>query len=530
MTSRVCIAITILLLPLLGWSQTLPASDSANQDTAANVVTDSSVADSTVPNMAAGSGYTFTTTTLYTQPDPSEKTYIAATSADASAAALLTLDGRKQAVFWNGSKGEIYQEILAVWVSPKGEHCGYYASKGKDYYVVIDGKEFGKYADLADSITFSPDDNHYLFWALRQREFSQSVQVVVDGKKKDYDMLLRTDPELFSPDGSRVAYFARNGKKFIPVVDGEQQGPYEYTGLGPIWSPDSKYLAYIGSRKDTVCVVINGQEQKGYTSVTSLEFSPDGAEYAYGAALNYDWYMYKGESQYGPYMGVWNPTYSPDGAHFSFVARRDSSIFIVQDGVELPGYVDVMWPVYSPDSRHLAYVAVLTRDTVHATQRAVLDGEEGPVYNFVYPDALTFSSNGEHFGYIGEIDTLRVVAVIDGNVGKEYQTIGILRFVGDDGDYIYSAKVDDSNWCIVRNGVEETFEDVWIPVVSDDGRHVASVVVKGGLKYLWIDGQLSDGYRGVSPAALAFDDNNVIRFFGRSDEGVVVQVTATPAM
>lgn len=53
--------------------------------------------------------------------------------------------------------------------------------------------------------------------------------MVVDGKAgTEYDDI--PSPPIFSPDGKRVAYAAKNGEKWLVVVDGHAGEEYDLAG------------------------------------------------------------------------------------------------------------------------------------------------------------------------------------------------------------------------------------------------------------------------------------------------------------
>jgi uncharacterized protein (TIGR03067 family) len=139
---------------------------------------------------------------------------------------------------------------------------------GRDQYgVVNDGKNSAVFQDLVQNLTFSPNGARLAFQtALDSREGDRKV-VVVDGKTS-YRYTEVGSP-LFSPDSRRVAFWAKRHDKELIVVDGVEGGPEEAigrTGEGRcvFFSPDSKHYAYLGSDpadKDRQMIVIDGQRR-----------------------------------------------------------------------------------------------------------------------------------------------------------------------------------------------------------------------------------------------------------------------------
>ena len=83
---------------------------------------------------------------------------------------------------------------------------------------------------------------------------------------------------VFSPDGKRVDFGAKNGNKWFVVVD-DKPGP-EYDRIGaPVFSPDGEHAAYAAQKGDKWFVVIDGQPGPEYSGIAEgeLTYQPDGS-------------------------------------------------------------------------------------------------------------------------------------------------------------------------------------------------------------------------------------------------------------
>lgn len=189
-----------------------------------------------------------------------------------------------------------------------------------------------------------------------------------------------------SPDGKRVAFFRKSisGKKWTLIVDDVESEPYDgVSQTQPIFSPDSKRVAYVAERSGRKLAVIDGREGKDYDAVGDITFSPDSQRVAYMAAQG---------------------------------AER----FMILDGIEQPTRFDALHasgPIFSPNSRRVGYAAKRG-----AKWLVVIDGHEGEEYDGA--GALTFSPDSQqwaHFANRGE----RSLVVLNGAESAEYD--GILR-------------------------------------------------------------------------------------------------------
>jgi len=139
---------------------------------------------------------------------------------------------------------------------------------------------------------------------------------------------------IFSPDSKHVAYAACRDNKWLPVVDGvegEQSTPY----ASFVFSPDLARQAYIlPASNEGGCVVVDGVKGKTYKAFVEIVFSPDGKHAAYIAKSADRWAVVIDGNEFGAYDGVFdhrkltksiipNPFEKPD-VDFTFL-RWDST-------------------------------------------------------------------------------------------------------------------------------------------------------------------------------------------------------------
>ena len=101
---------------------------------------------------------------------------------------------------------------------------------------------------------------------------THAVSIVVDGKEgPEYASALGP---VFSPDSRSLAYWARNAGKAFAVRDGVPGQAYDNVER-IVFSPDSRRTAYIIWQRGARRVVVDGRVGPEYTSVRELVFSPD---------------------------------------------------------------------------------------------------------------------------------------------------------------------------------------------------------------------------------------------------------------
>src|SRR5262249_52368066 len=148
---------------------------------------------------------------------------------------------------------------------------------------------------------------------------------------KVYDRT-RKGPPVFSPDSRRLAYGAVEGGRWLLVVEGQEHGPYD--GGGEVaFSPDGRRLAYAGVRG---VLRRPGAEWAAAPRLGGLV--ADGAE---------------GPSFEG--LGSGTLQFSPDGRRLAYGGMRGQQRIVVLDGIERAYSAELGRLVFSPDGR-LAYV------------------------------------------------------------------------------------------------------------------------------------------------------------------------------
>jgi Tol biopolymer transport system component len=199
------------------------------------------------------------------------------------------LEDSKQRVVVDGTEGPEYDEIYAVRFSADANRVAYVAQRDFKQRVVVDGVEGPEYDGIKnDSLVLSPDGKRVAYVAIKSLGSlsiarSEQCLVVLDGTPgREYHKI---GPPLFSPDSKRLAYVARNkySETCCVVIDGNEHRSLYFAIGPPLFSPDSKRLAYSGkmgrgsSRRSWRAVVDGTPGHRLFDAIGQGLFSPDSA-------------------------------------------------------------------------------------------------------------------------------------------------------------------------------------------------------------------------------------------------------------
>jgi hypothetical protein len=410
--------------------------------------------------------------------------------------------------------------------------------RGKKWVVVINGVEGKEYDEIARGPL-----------VLHSQRFGTSF--VLPGESAESGLV-------FSPDGKRVAYAARNGTRWVVVVDGvegkEMDAFSRYGSIGkeeilPVFSPDSKRVAHVAKRAGKCVVVVDGEEGKEYEGARAPVFSPDSKRVAYWACLGGKlipkWVVVvdgvEGK-EYGlvsdtTQMVTSPPLFSPNSQCVAYHAQRGGKPLIVVDGVETKQYCGIVRDTltFSPDSKHVAYGACLGGEW-RRKWGVVVDGVEGKDYEGIGEESLIFSPDSKRMAYAAARGGKGFV-VVDGVEREEGGAIGrgALLFSPDGQRMAYVARRGKKFWAVVVDGVEgKEYEGVTAgtPVFSPDSKHVVYGALAGDKFLFVVDGvevQATEfaGILTVNGTALVFDSPTQFHAYALGGKRVDVEISGS---
>lgn len=276
---------------------------------------------------------------------------------------------------------------------------------------------------------------------------------------------------------------------------------------GICFAPNGRRFAcVITYDKDKWSVVVDGKKEKKYNDVSPPIFSSDSKQIAYKARESNKWLMVRNgrESKRSDYIGemdhiVGNPIFSPDSKQFAYAANEGYKFFYVVNGQEKEKYFlnlkerkflfgSESYPpiprcIFSSNSKHFVYTIATEAGKKWNT---VIDGRKGKEYDYIY--GLFFSPNTQRFAYIAEEKDKKFI-VLDGIELKKYDNIQDLTFSFDNKQLVYTAK-KGNKWFVVINGQEnEKFDQIHGLHFSPDNKQLAFVSKKDNKKFVVLNGQ-----------------------------------------
>lgn len=172
---------------------------------------------------------------------------------------MAKLDDGGEAVFVNDEQSPIYGGIVndSLSFSPDSKRVAWGALRDGKKIVVVDGREYSAHNGSAEGMpVWRANSKRFAFFAATDHG---KILAVVDGKADlPWDTVVK-ESFVFSPDGSRYAYVAKDGDSGRVVVDGKPQPPADNIA-GFSFSPNGQHFAYVAVSKRSMEIVVDGRE------------------------------------------------------------------------------------------------------------------------------------------------------------------------------------------------------------------------------------------------------------------------------
>jgi hypothetical protein len=413
---------------------------------------------------------------------------------------IVRFDGKQQ--------GGTFEDISTIAISPDGAHLHFIGKRNGMEVHVVDGQDRSPQYTSVTNLVFQPHGDSIAYSACTEKK---KCRLFVDEKPQgaEYEDIIRPH---YSSDGKRLAYFARRNKIWIAIVDGKQIGPdlEEFGHWG--FSHDASHFysaAWVkGEKKWTY--LVDGAEGPGFDAISPLAFSSDSKHFAYSGADSHPGFKkqktsgtvvldgkplasYEGKGLSGSWTGlggsyelmatgprdfdadfhgVSNPGLDTKG-NLIYAARRDKGDVVVMQGDQAgPSFDDIVSGIaYTDDGAHFAYVARRGNSLVEVrtTQPGLTFPTSAQVDGVSW---IELSEDGAHMSYelvrggryfkAGYSGRARRTVVVDGQLGKEYNALGIfpVRFSEDRRHYYFGVEgAEAKRVLIVVDGQESKLYD-----------------------------------------------------------------------
>jgi len=390
--------------------------------------------------------------------------------------------------------------------SPDGRRYAYAAVAGAGKSrLIVDGAEGPECDEIHGGIlspaVFSQDSEHV---ACAARNGSKWL-LLVDGQAgPTYDAIGPLSKHIFSPDGRHCAYAARKGDRWVVVKDGLEGAEHDEIKLPSLhlwFSPDSRRFGYVAREGNKRVAVIDGKLGERFDDISALVFSRNGNHVAY-LATRAAKQLVVIDDVAGPACDKvhWFPRFSADGQHVAYVATVQGRESVVFDGQVGLGYHRIgrkLGPgletelILSPDGGRMAYVAWNGRGFI-----AVIDETPGPEYACI--TGLAFSRCGRHVAYTAQKGNNKWVVVRDGQPSSEYDHVGFAAFSPATAALAYCAQEGETGFLVFDNVAGPKYAGAVSLTFSRDGQHLAYVASAGEKMFVVLDGQPGPQYDGVA--------------------------------
>ena len=176
-----------------------------------------------------------------------------------------------------------------------------------------------------------------------------------------------------------------------------------------------------------------------------------------------------GETNYGKTAYFFASVMTRAGCHVARVeGERGKEVFVRRDGQRGKAYADIAHPAFSSDGSALGYAV-----RGASGSRFVINDQEGPRFEEVFPDTFVFSNDGKRHAYLAR-KAGRLVAVVDGVVQAEaggdlvpWLQPPVFSADGSSVGYVESSRMRKKMRVVVNGKPGELFDGVH-PRISAD--------------------------------------------------------------
>jgi len=423
-----------------------------------------------------------------------------------------------------GELSEGAKEVEGVVLGNDGLRFVAKIKRGKQWVLVVDGKEGPTFEDIA-GISFSvPGAQHVVYAAKRNGKWKEMFDAnelgpdfdapVPDPSKNPRNaagtMWMPPPPAppgsvgglLNGLDAMGMLYTMLSTRYTQPVAPTAKNAANAIQGSSWVWQNDAlQHHAYGGRRAKTSLMIIDGKEATDFGEVGSPVFSADGKRLAYAVKRQKEWRMVVDGGEGPACNDIGAPIFSVDGSRLAYGAKMDKHWTIVEGANTGPKFMDISPPYFSPDGKRLAYWA--KRQTKKGpggsevyviNELVVADEKEGQEFDAVGPPV--FSPDSQHLAYWAKGKKKDRVVIVDGQPKFQFEEILAGPQFSPDSQHLVYVDWRDGGFVGAVDG--KSVAESKAPgrgslligkyfagqiSFSSDSRHVAYVVGWGGENY-----------------------------------------------
>jgi len=280
--------------------------------------------------------------------------------------------------------------------SPNGDRFIYIVRHKGKRFAILDGREGPKFEETGGGPFFSHDGSIVLYKGLRD---DSGYVVVNDSVFGGYYGL---DDPVISPNSLDIAYAGyKDSSSTRQVFINHQPMKIYYASKDPTFSPDGSRFAFWASDGKDQFAVVDSVEDEHFDNISDVRFSPDGNHYYYIVyhSMNPGKWSFVADGKLLPEMeGTLESVhiyFAPNGSRMAYLWDIDSTHEnLIVDGVEYHAS-EFNYPVFSPDGKRFG---VPYRKLVDSEWQLIIDSKETVYDKFIGPH-VAFSPDSKDVAF-----------------------------------------------------------------------------------------------------------------------------------
>ncbi|MGH9679785.1 MAG: hypothetical protein ACRD4Y_07520 [Candidatus Acidiferrales bacterium] len=409
---------------------------------------------------------------------------------------------------------------------------------------------------ISNPFVVSPDGGHYAVPAMHG---SRELMIVdgVDGPEFDHAAhgMGGTIDFVFSSDGKHSAYVAQSGSDMVEVRDsktaftitsvtpganGAQNGSVQPIDQSRIHSPDAPtgslvhqcvispsgaHVAVVSFGAGVYSMFLDGVKSPPYRTIDMSKIAFVAEKLVYAAQTNDGkWHVVVNDKPGPAYDGVLALLVNADDSHYAYIfasgGSEGATQGVVADGVPGTPHRGTIRDMTIASNGRVAYAAVVggTPGSPNGSNDLYVDDHDiGPValpFPVLDPSEKTngtqayvlFSPDGKRYAFVKRVAG-GVATVVDGKVGRAYDSIGVFQFSPDSKHEFYVG-VRNSQF-VVLDGQEMDGEGtVKDFVLSQTGGHLAYLAYGPATGFqMVVDGKASPRFQEYIAHSMSFSED-----------------------